>query len=47
MAKVIGSVDQRGRPVIRLEGKTDSVLVIVDTGFNGELMVTRAAFDAG
>ena len=43
MAKVIGSIDERGRPVVRIEGKHDSVLVMVDTGFNGDLMVTRAA----
>jgi clan AA aspartic protease len=43
MVKMIGSVDQRGRPVIRIEGKQDSVLVLVDTGFNGHLMMTRSA----
>jgi len=43
MAKIIGSFDQRGRPVIRIEGKHESILVVVDTGFNGELMTTRAA----
>ena len=43
MAKVVGSVDQRGRPVIRIEGKLESILVMVDTGFNGDLMMTRDA----
>jgi len=43
MAKVIGSVDERGRPVVRIEGRQESVLAIVDTGFNGDLMVTRDA----
>ena len=43
MAKVIGSVDQRGRPVVRMDGRQDSFLVVVDTGFNGDLMLTRAA----
>ena len=43
MAKVIGGVDDRGRPVIRVEGKSESILVVVDTGFNGDRMVTRAA----
>jgi predicted aspartyl protease len=42
MAKVIGSVDARGRPVVRIEGKHESILVIVDTGFNRHLMTTRA-----
>ncbi len=46
MAKVIGSVDDRGRPVVRLEGKVESLLVVVDTGFNGDLMVTRAGAQA-
>ena len=41
MAKVTGSVDERGRPLVRLEGKTDSVLLVVDTGFNGDLMTSR------
>ena len=43
MAKVLGSVDDRGRPVVRLEIQGDSLLVLIDTGFNGTLMVTRAA----
>ena len=43
MATLIGSVDPRGRPLVRLEGKHESVLVLIDTGFNGELMLTRDA----
>lgn len=43
MAKVTGSVDGRGRPVVRIEGSLESILLTVDTGFNGDLMVTRAA----
>ena len=43
MAKVIGSVDERGRPVLRIEGKHESILVVVDTGFNGDLLTTRDA----
>ena len=43
MAKVIGSVDLRGRPVIRIDGKHESLLFVVDTGFNGALMVGREA----
>lgn len=45
MAKVTGSVDDRGRPVVRIEGKTDSFLLVVDTGFNGDLMISRSAAD--
>ena len=40
---MIGAVDLRGRPVIRIEGKQESILVVVDTGFNGDLMVSRDA----
>ena len=43
MAKVMGSVDDLGRPVVRLEGAQEGILVIVDTGFNSDLMLTRAA----
>ena len=43
MAKVIGSVDLRGRPIIRLEVGDDSILLVVDTGFNGDLMLARSA----
>lgn len=44
---MIGSVDDRGRPVVRLRGVAeDDVLVVIDTGFNGYLMVTRQAASA-
>jgi predicted aspartyl protease len=43
VAKVIGSIDARGRPVVRVDGNDDSLLVVVDTGFNGDLMVTLEA----
>jgi predicted aspartyl protease len=42
MAKVTGSIDDRGRPVIRLEFADDSHLFIVDTGFNGDMIVSAA-----
>lgn len=46
MPKVLGAIDDRGRPVIRVEltESEDSFLAIVDTGFNGELMI--AEYDA-
>jgi predicted aspartyl protease len=43
MEKMIGSVDHLGRPVLQIEGKNDHFLVLVDTGFNGDLLVTEAA----
>lgn len=45
MAKVMGSVDDRGRPVVRIEAG-DGLLLVIDTGFNGDLMITRAAATA-
>lgn len=45
MAKVIGSVDDRGRPIVRLDLTRESLLLVVDTGFNGDLLVTRSAAD--
>jgi predicted aspartyl protease len=42
MAKVRGSVDHLGRPVIRIEHRDISILAVIDTGFNGELMVPAA-----
>ena len=41
LAKVIGSVDGRHRPLIRVRfvGRDDDVLAIVDTGFNGQVMM--------
>ncbi len=41
MARLIGSVDDRGRPLVRLSGEHDDLLLTVDTGFNGDLFVSR------
>ena len=41
--KLAGSVDERGRPTVRLETPNESLLVVVDTGFNGDLMLSRDA----
>ena len=42
MAKLIGSVDHLGRPVVRvaIAGRDDEALGTVDTGFNLEVMMT-------
>lgn len=42
MAKVVGSVDGRDRPVVRIPGRLDDLLVTVDTGFNGDVIVSPA-----
>jgi hypothetical protein len=40
LAKVIGSVDDLGRPVVRIEvPNRDSFLAVVDTGFNRSLLL--------
>ncbi len=40
MAKIIGSVDELGRPVVRIDVPGhDSLLAVVDTGFNRALML--------
>lgn len=43
MAKLIGHVDDRGRPVARVTvfGREDDVLATIDTGFNGEVMLVE------
>ena len=41
MARLVGSVDGRGRPLTRIETGGDSLLAVIDTGFNGDLMVTE------
>jgi predicted aspartyl protease len=42
LSKIWGTVDRLRRPLIRLETPTgDSFLALVDTGFNGELMLSR------
>lgn len=42
LAKLIGSVDHLGRPVVRvaIAGRDDEALGTVDTGFNLEVMMT-------
>lgn len=42
MAQVVGSVDNRGRPLVRLPAIEDDLLLMIDTGFNGDLMLSRA-----
>jgi predicted aspartyl protease len=40
LAKILGSIDGLGRPVIRIHvAGQDDILAIVDTGFNGSLML--------
>ena len=39
MAKVIGSIDNRGRPLVRIDAGDDGLLAIVDSGFNGAMIV--------
>jgi predicted aspartyl protease len=44
LSKLLGSVDLRGRPVVRIahmQGE-DEFLAIVDTGFNGQLLVSES-----
>ena len=43
MAKLLGAVDQRGRPVVRITvlGHEDEILATIDTGFNGEVMIVE------
>jgi predicted aspartyl protease len=43
LSKLLGSVDLRGRPVVRIapiHGE-DEFLAIIDTGFNGQLLVSE------
>lgn len=40
MAKIVGSVDDLGRPIVRVEVPSrDSILAVIDTGFNRSLML--------
>jgi predicted aspartyl protease len=41
LAEIIGHVDTRDRPIVSLTlpGLDDDLLVIVDTGFNGQLLI--------
>jgi predicted aspartyl protease len=43
LARLIGSIDLLGRPLVRMQSRQDDVLVLLDTGFNGELLVTAEA----
>ena len=43
MAKVTGSIDDRGRPVVRIELGSESLLCVIDTGFNGDLLLSESA----
>ncbi len=44
MGTVLGGVDDRRRPLVRvaLAERDESLLALVDTGFNGELYVTES-----
>jgi predicted aspartyl protease len=43
LAKIIGSVDDLGRPIIRLEAPgRDGLAAVVDTGFNRSLLLLAA-----
>lgn len=43
LSRIVGAIDRLRRPVIRLETPAgDSFLALVDTGFNGELMLSEA-----
>ena len=41
LPKLVGSVDDIGRPVVRVAvvGRDDEMLATIDTGFNGELLM--------
>lgn len=43
MRTLIGSIDLRRRPIVRIdkEGREDGFLALLDTGFNGELLVSQ------
>ena len=41
LSKLTGRTDHLGRPVIRIEAGDESILALVDTGFNGELMMSE------
>jgi predicted aspartyl protease len=43
LAEMRGSVDGLGRPLLRINinGRSDDILTTVDTGFNGELLMTE------
>ncbi|CAN0336218.1 unnamed protein product, partial [Phaeothamnion confervicola] len=45
---IVGSVDDRRRPLLRIElpGRPDGLLALLDTGFNGEILVAEADIEA-
>lgn len=44
MGTIVGSIDNRNRPLVRvsLVDREESLLALVDTGFNGDLYVTES-----
>lgn len=44
MRELSGSVDDRGRPLVqvRIPGRDDDLLVVVDTAFTGELLLSHS-----
>jgi predicted aspartyl protease len=43
LSKIVGTIDRLRRPVIRLDTVVgDSFLALVDTGFNGQLMLSES-----
>ena len=47
MAKVVGTVDDLGRPVVRVEVlERDGFLAVIDTGFNRSLLLQAAQAQA-
>ena len=47
MATIVGGIDERLRPYIRIEPENaaDGLLALLDTGFNGELFIDEADAD--
>jgi predicted aspartyl protease len=47
LAELIGHVDDRNRPIVPLSipGLEDAVLALVDTGFNGQILVNASDVD--
>lgn len=43
VAKVVGSVDDRQRPVVRVSFGDTELLLVVDTGFNGDVLLSATA----
>jgi predicted aspartyl protease len=47
LAEIVGHVDTRDRPIVSVivPGQEDAVSMIVDTGFNGQLLIDRSEID--